>query len=271
MPPVRSVSEILEGIGEAGSRVAGFDGAEGAAGNISIFTSYALDLENRFTISEEIELPVPAPSLVGGFVIVTGSGRRLRDIARASESCIGVVQIHADGLTGTLYSAECREFARLTSEWNSHLGIHEDRVARTGTKEHFAVHAQSPNLVFLSHLPAYRDESFFNSRLLRWEPETIINLPMGIGVLPYLLPGSSDMMSANVESLRTHRLSLWAKHGVMARSDDSVGRAVDLIEYAETAARYEYMDLLSGGIAEGLSKTDLSEIVRAFKIPTTLY
>jgi len=33
----------------------------------------------------------------------------------------------------------------------------------------------------------------------------------------------------------------------MARSDISVKRAVDRIEYAETAANYEYMDLLIGG------------------------
>jgi len=49
-------------------------------------------------------------------------------------------------------------------------------------------------------------------------------------------------MAANVESLRTHRIVVWAKHGVMARSDISVKRAVDRIEYAETAANYEYMD-----------------------------
>ncbi len=57
-----------------------------------------------------------------------------------------------------------------------------------------------------------------------------------------------------MESLRRHRIVLWSKHGVMARSDISVTRAVDRIEYAETAARFEYMDLVGGGRAEGLTR-----------------
>jgi rhamnulose-1-phosphate aldolase len=258
-------------MGQAGSRVAGFDGAEGAAGNISVFTAWPLELEGRFPNVEEVSLPVPAPALAGGFVVVTGSGTRLRDLATAPEACVGVVQIHADGLTGTLYSSPARSFKRVTSEWNTHLGVHQDRVALTGTKDHFAVHAQSPNLVFLSHNRAYQDQAFFNAQVLRWEPESIINLPSGIGVLPYLLPGSEGMMAANVASMREHRMTLWGKHGVMARSDDSVGRCVDLIEYAETAAHYEYMDLLTGQHSEGLSNNDLGTIVRAFGIPSKLY
>ncbi len=56
----------------------------------------------------------------------------------------------------------------------------------------------------------------------------------------------------------------------MARSDQSVTKAADRIEYAETAALYEYMDLVNGSTAEGLSFDELREIVRAFNVPTTL-
>jgi rhamnulose-1-phosphate aldolase len=75
-------------------------------------------------------------------------------------------------------------------------------------------------------------------------------------------------MAGNVESLRTHRIVLWAKHGVMARSDVSVTRAVDRIEYAETAARYEYMDLLAGGRAEGLTRDEIRSVVETFGVVT---
>jgi rhamnulose-1-phosphate aldolase len=57
----------------------------------------------------------------------------------------------------------------------------------------------------------------------------------------------------------------------MARSDISVTRAVDRIEYAETAARYEYMDLAIGGKAEGLTTDESRAVVRAFGVQTTLY
>jgi len=50
-------------------------------------------------------------------------------------------------------------------------------------------------------------------------------------------------MEGTLESLRKHRIVVWAKHGVMAQSDVSVKRAVDRVEYAETAAKYEYLNL----------------------------
>ncbi len=77
-------------------------------------------------------------------------------------------------------------------------------------------------------------------------------------------------MEANVESLRRHRIVLWSKHGVMSRSDVSVTRAVDRIEYAETAARYEYMDLVNGERAEGLTIDEMRAVVEAFDVKTTI-
>jgi rhamnulose-1-phosphate aldolase len=268
--PFPELAELLVSIGEGGRRVAGIDAGEGAAGNISIFVGWPLDPRRQFPVTEDIPLPVPSPHLAGRLVIVTGSGRRLRDIAADPAANLGVVRVGADGRSGLLHTSPRRLFERLTSEWNSHLAVHEDTVARTGTNFHAVVHAQPPHLVYLSHLPAYRDERHLSRRLVRWEPETIINLPAGIGVLPFMLPGSAALMEANVERLRAHRIVLWSKHGVMARSDVSVTRAVDRIEYAETAARYECWDLGDGMPAEGLTLEELRAVVEAFGVETDL-
>jgi rhamnulose-1-phosphate aldolase len=213
---------------------------------------------------------LPAPALAGAHIIVSGSGRRLRDIHVDPAANLGVVAIDANGRTGQLYTSPRRLFAQVSSEFNSHLAVHNDQVARSGTNFHALIHAQPPHLTYLSHIPAYRDQAFFNKQLLRWEPETIVNLPEGIGVLPYRLPGSPAMMEANVAGLRQYRIVLWSKHGVMARSELSVTKAADRIEYAETAALYEYMDLVNGSKAEGLTIDELREVVRAFNVPTTL-
>jgi rhamnulose-1-phosphate aldolase len=78
------------------------------------------------------------------------------------------------------------------------------------------------------------------------------------------------MMEANLQGLREFRIVVWSKHGAMARSDQSVTKAADRIEYAETAALYEYMDLVNGSKAEGLTQEELREVVQAFNVPTTL-
>jgi rhamnulose-1-phosphate aldolase len=268
--PYPELDEFLSAIGAAGQRVSESAASEGAAGNISICIGWPIEVRRRFPLTEPFELPQPVPALAGALVIVSGSGRRLRDIHLDPAAHLGVVAIDADGHAGQLYSSPRRLFARVTSEFNSHLAVHNDQVARSGTNFHALIHAQPPHLTYLSHIPAYRDQDYINRRLLRWEPETIVNLPEGIGVLPYRLPGSPAMMEANLAGLRDYRIVLWSKHGVMARSDLSVTKAADRIEYAETAALYEYMDLVNGGQAEGLSQDELREIVRAFNVQTTL-
>jgi rhamnulose-1-phosphate aldolase len=268
--PFPDLEEILASIGAGGSHVAAIDASEGAAGNISVYVGWPIEVRPRFPIIEEIPLPRRVPHLANHIVIVTGSGRRLREIQLDPAANLGVVRISPDGATGTLHSAPNRLFDHVTSEWNSHLAVHDDTVERTGTNFHAVVHAQPPHLTYLSHIPDYRNEDILNRRLMRWEPETIINLPAGIGALPFMLPGSDLLMEANVTSLRAHRIVVWAKHGVMARSDVSVKRAVDRIEYAETAANYEYMDLLIGGRAEGLTVDEMRSVVAAFNVRTTL-
>jgi hypothetical protein len=42
------------------------------------------------------------------------------------------------------------------------------------------IHAQPPYLVYLSHIPAYREERVLNRLLLRWQPETLAQLPEGL-------------------------------------------------------------------------------------------
>lgn len=268
--PFPALDEILASIGAGGSHVAAIEASEGAAGNISVYIGWPIEVRRRFPIVEEILLPQPAPHLANGTVIVTGSGRRLREIHEDPTANLGAVLVSPDGTGGMLHTAPNRLFDHVTSEWNSHLAVHDDTVERTGTNFHAVVHAQPPRLTYLSHIAEYRNEEYLNRRLLRWEPETIINLPAGIGALEFMLPGSASLMEANVKSLRGHRIVVWAKHGVMARSDISVKRAVDRIEYAETAANYEYMDLLIGGRAEGLSLDDLRAVVAAFDVKTTL-
>jgi rhamnulose-1-phosphate aldolase len=264
------LDEVLASIGEAGVRMSALAAAAGAAGNISLCVGWPLDVRRRFPLAEPYTLPLPAPELAGKLILVTGSGRRLRDLQANPEANLGAVEVGADGASAVLYTSSRRLFERITSEFNSHLAIHADQVGRTSAIFQALIHAQPPHLVYLSHLPAYRDQRVFNERLFRWEAETIAHLPEGVGVLPFIIPGSAALMKASVSLLRAHRLVLWSKHGVMARSDFSVTRAADLIEYMEAAARYEYMDVVTGGKSEGLTHDELRAVVDAFQVQTTL-
>ncbi|WP_263117891.1 class II aldolase/adducin family protein [Cellulomonas sp. RIT-PI-Y] len=264
-----SLDDLLHAMGEAGARICEIDAAEAGAGNLSVYVGWDWDdavLTARFPVTEEIALPLPAPALAGQIVLSTGSGRRLRQIAADPEAAVGAVRVHEGGTTATLFTSERRAFERLTSEFNSHLAVHQDQVARRGIDFQAVVHAQPPHLTYLSHIPAYRDTKAMNAAILRWEPESIVSLSQGIEVLDFMIPGSDGMQAANVAGLRQAEIVLWSKHGTMSRSDLSVLRAVDRMEYAETGAKYEYMDLVAGRQAEGLTREEITSVAREFDI-----
>jgi rhamnulose-1-phosphate aldolase len=269
--PFPDLNELAAMIGEAGRRLSEIGASEGAAGNISIYIGWPVEPRRLFPHGEPVALPTAVPELAKGALLVTGSGRRLREAIQDPAANLGFVTIDEGGRTGRLYTSPRRLFDRLTSELNSHLAIHRDQVGGAAANFHAVVHAQPFSLTYLSHIPAYRDEAFLNRRLLRWQPEAIVNLPEGLGCLPFLVPGSAELMAATVESLRAHRITIWSKHGVVARSDQSVKRAVDRIEYAETAARYERADLDGGGRGQGLTDEEIRTVARAFGIEQRLF
>jgi rhamnulose-1-phosphate aldolase len=265
-PPYPDLDALLKMMGQAGRRLSELEASEGAAGNISICLRWPVELRAQFPRIDEIELPQPVPDLAGATFLVSGSGRRLREILDEPAASVGCIRVNAGGRTGSLHTSDQRRFERITSEFNSHLAVHSDQIGSSSTNFHAIVHAQPPHLTYLSHVPPYQAESFLNMHLLRWQPETIIHLPEGIGFVPFRIPGSPELMEGTLESLRKHHIVVWAKHGVMARSGMSVKRAVDRIEYAEAAAKYEYFNLCAGEAGEGLTPDEIRAICKTFHV-----
>jgi rhamnulose-1-phosphate aldolase len=269
--PLPELDDLLEMIGEAGRHLAMIEASEGAAGNISVCLGWTIEPRSRFPVEDELELPRPVPELAGATLVVTGSGRRLREIIDEPTAHLACLIVDPGGRVAKVYTSPHRRFERVTGEFNSHLAVHYDQICSTHTNFHAIIHAQPVHLTYLSHIPHYQDVGYLNAHLLRWQPETIVNLPEGIGFIPFLVPSSAELMESNVEELRKHRIVVWAKHGVMARSDVSVKRAADRVEYAETAAKYEYLDLAAGGQGEGLNAAEIRAICARFSVSQTIF
>jgi rhamnulose-1-phosphate aldolase len=258
-------------MGAAGARLDQLHACEAGAGNISVALRAAGAIDEVFPLAEPFELPHPAPRLAGWTVLVTGSGQRLRDLAAAPLAGVAAIAVGEQGRVGELRSAPQRAWQAPTSELNSHLAVHQDQVARQpGLERHAVVHAQPPYLVALSHVAANREAGVFNQRILRWEPETIIQLPQGLAVLEFMVPGSEELCQASVAALRRHRLAVWSKHGVLGCSPAGPLKVVDLIEYAETGAFYDHLNTAAGSPSRGLTNAELRAVATAFNVQTPL-
>jgi rhamnulose-1-phosphate aldolase len=249
---------IVEEIGEAGTQLTALAACEGSAGNISVFVpalSCPLDPVG------EIDLPAPAPDLIRGWVVITAGGKRLRDVIRRPATTLVALHIDRTGERATVHAAPG---IKPSSELNSHLAIHNDHRRRRDVAHHAVVHAQPLRLVFLSHLPDVTSADELTRRLLRWEPETAVVAPAGVELAAFQVPGSPEQMAATVAALARSNAVVWAKHGIVTRSDESATQAADLVEYLEAAAVYEVMNLSMGSPAPGLAPDEREAIAPRF-------
>ena len=169
--PSLELNSLLDQLGQVGKRLSDIGAAEGAAGNLSICFRESLDITILFPKMEMMELPVAAPDLAGATIIVTGSGRRLRDIIDAPTANLACITVERDGRTGRMFTSYDRLFTRVTSEFNSHLAVHHDQMRSRALKLHTVLHGQPLYLTFLSHLANYQDQKYLNQHLLRWRSE----------------------------------------------------------------------------------------------------
>lgn len=265
------VEPLLKEMGVVGKQLAEIGATEGAAGNLSICVRETLEVREYFPQMTVIDLPTPAPALEGATLFVTGSGRRLRDIADAPGGNLAAIIVEAGGKTGRMFTSVHPPFKRVTSEFNTHLAVHHDQMRSRDIRSHAIVHAQPAYLTFLSHIARYQDEQYLNSHLIRWQPETILNFPEGLGVLPFLLPGSTQLMLESMLCLRDHQIVIWSQHGVMARADGHIQHALDLVEYAEAAAHYEVLNLLTGEESAGIRPENIRAVAESWNVKQKLF
>ena len=136
------LNSLLTQLGQVGKRLSELGAAEGAAGNLSICFHERLEITAFFPLKQRIDLPVPAPDLAGATLIVTGSGRRLRNIFEAPTANLACIVIDADGQTGQMFTSPECQFKRVTSEFNSHLAVHHDQMRSRDLNLHTVLHGQ---------------------------------------------------------------------------------------------------------------------------------
>jgi rhamnulose-1-phosphate aldolase len=248
--------QVVEDIGEAAEQLMAVAN-DGTAGNISVFLE---TLASPYRPADRVELPTPAPAIGGGWLMITAAGYRLRDVARRPESAVVALHIHLKGEAATIHAPPGEQ---PSADWITHIAVHDDHRKRRGVERHAVLHARPRRLVFLSHLPEIGTSEELTERIARWGPEAAVVLPGGVELAPFDAPGSDDQVHATVDALARSNAVVWSKHGVVTRSDESASHAAGIVEYLETAAGYEFMNLSLGSPAPGLESVERSALARS--------
>ncbi|MDA0838998.1 MAG: rhamnulose-1-phosphate aldolase [Planctomycetota bacterium] len=251
---------LLYQLGQVGLKLRDLGAVYGRAGNISVSLTdkhiKGLDFDQG---SDWFQMPVDYPKLGRRAFLVTGAGSRLWYLDQDPESNLCVVWVKEGGKEyRVVWGAE--RGVKPTSEFNSHLRIFEIlKEVKRPTK--VVMHAQPLHLTMMSHCEELQDEKAFNSALLRWQPETIITMPNGVGLVPYRLPGSQHQEASTGKAILEHDFIVWAKHGVICTGEDPFD-AFDKIDFLEMAARYYLLSRQLRFKADGLSDKQMLEIAK---------
>ena len=97
-------------------------------------------------------------------------------------------------------------------------------------------------------------------------PETKAFCPLGLGIVPYTLPGSNELADATLKELEEYDVVMWEKHGVFAKGID-VMDAFDQIDVLSKSAKIYINAKCMGFEPEGMTDEQMKEMTRAFNLP----
>lgn len=244
--------------------------AERNGGNITVNITEFVDDEIRQmpAIAPRMEIGMTLPHLRGTYFYAKGTQKRMRDLARWPMQNGSIIRICDDCAS---YEIIADEAVRPTSELPSHLSL-QNYLIETGSRYKATLHTHPIELVAMSHIRRFLEPGVMTKTLWSMIPETLAFAPLGIGIVPYTLPGSVELAEATLEQIKSFDVVLWEKHGVCAVGQDIMD-AFDQVDVLNKAANiYMYAKTIGqtvGEEPEGMTDEAMKEVQDVFNLPKT--
>ena len=195
------------------------------------------------TPGEWVSMGVQADNLRGEFFISTGSGKYFRNVPLAPQDNICIVEINAAGDAWRIVWG-LEKGGRPTSEFPSHFLNHSVRKEATGGACRVIYHAHPANLIAMTYILPLSARDFTRA-LWKSATECPVVFPGGVGVVPWMVPGGSDIALATSQLMKEFDAAVWAHHGLFASGPD-FDITFGLMHTIEKAAQI-YLLALSAG------------------------
>jgi rhamnulose-1-phosphate aldolase len=235
--------------------------AERNASNISVnITDLFQEEISEYGLLPYYTLGLSYPKLAGSYFFVTGTGKRMRDLARKPLKNSLILKLNEEANGYWIISQKIGDADNFlpTSELLTHLGVHQ-MIAERVSQEKAVMHTHSHELVSLTHSKEFCDEETLNKLLWSMHPETAIFVPKGVGFVPYRLPGSAEIASVTLKALQSHDVALWEKHGVFAIGK-TVSDTFDIIDILAKSARIFFLCRSANIIPDSFTDEQLAEL-----------
>ena len=239
--------------------------AERNGGNITVNITQWVDAQMAAlpAISEPRPISTLLPQLKGCWFYCKGTGKRMRDLARAPMANGSVIRILPDCAH---YEIVADEPVAPTSELPSHLSVHNYLLAK-GSPYRASLHTHPIELVALTHSRKWMEKDAATRMLWSMIPETKAFCPRGLGMVPYMLPSSVELADATIKAIdEDYDVVMWEKHGVFA-VDVDIMDAFDQVDVLNKAAQIYISARSMGFEPEGMTDGQMRELSEVFGLP----
>ena len=165
-----------------------------------------------------VSMGVQADNLAGEYFISTGSGNFFRNVILAPQDNICIVEINDRGDSWRIVWG-LEQGGRPTSEFPSHFLNHSVRKTATDGKNRVIYHAHPANIIAMTYILPLTSRDFTRA-LWQSATECPVVFPAGVGVVPWMVPGGTDIAHATSELMREFDAAVWAHHGLFCSGPD---------------------------------------------------
>lgn len=210
-----------------------------------------------------IKLSFPVEALANKYFIVTGSGKYFKNVKSNPKENLGIIRVN---FTGTEIDVlwGFSDGGNPTSELPSHFMSHISRLEQD-ENHRVIMHNHATNILAMTFTHEL-DEKSFTKTLWQMCTECIVVFPDGVGILPWMVPGSDLIGEKTAEKMRNTRLVVWPHHGIFG-AGSTLDETFGLIETAEKAAQiYTIISSHRDGVKQVITDQELSNLAKAFGV-----
>ncbi len=259
-----SESTLVKEISDAGRLMSLRGWAERNAGNISCIIPHA-EAEKYFDLNSPrryFDLDQDIMALAGKVFIITATGTYFRKLHENPERGLGVVRVSADGKRlELLWGFEGDNSP--TSEMRMHFMGHIERL-KADPEHRVIMHTHATSTIVMSTMGEL-DEKNMTSALWRMHSECIVVFPDGIGLIPWMVPGTRDISNETAKKFKDFRVVIWPLHGIIA-AGNSMDEAMGLIETVEKTAEIYIKSMGLSGSPRVVTDKQLMEIAENYNV-----
>lgn len=207
------------------------------------------------------EVDFDASPLEGKIFIVTGTGKYFKNVEGDPETNLGIVRIGKGGKEVELLWG-FKDGGRPTSEFPAHMMSHIARLS-VDHENRVVMHSHPTNTLAMNYVHEL-DEKKFTHTLWEMCTECIVVFPDGVGVLPWMLCGTTEIGVATANKMKEFRLVVWAMHGIYG-AGKTLDETFGLIETVEKAAQI-YMLTAHLPRKNTIKDEDMLKLLELFKV-----